>query len=639
MASSPIHLPLVRAVEPLGLFLILRAFSSGCSAMTGIEAIANGVTLFREPAATRARTTMLVMGLMLAAMFFCVSGLGYLYGVAPDPERTVMAQIGLRVFGAGSPLLWALQITTLLILVLAANTAFAGFPRLAAMLAQDRFLPRQMGWLGDRLVFQNGITTLVLATALIILVCRGDTTVAVNLYALGVFMAFTLSQTGMVVLWWRQRGPGWHGRLLMNALGAATTCVVLVVIVLSKFAEGAWTVVIAIPLLVALLARIRRRYRRVYAEIAVQPDQVQPVRLPQRHEPIGNRSIVWIASFSRPSLDALHYAARVSDQVLAVWVLSDNEDPAAIEADWLRLVGDDPQVELRLVDSPFASLIQPFVAVVEAEENRYPDLHAHDRDAGGDPPLPLRQPAAQPARDQHAPGSRCPAQPGLHHGALLLAGLIPDRRLQPLTPHSAVSSLGDPADRVLSSYGFELPPERIAQRPVEPRHAARLLAVQADAGCRHRTVWDLQEELQPRRSAGGERHPGAAGAAAGPPGRSGGAVELLVLEPRGEARWLCLARPAKRLRPGDQLELEAEGQPPLTVEVLDSDPETGGRIVHFPPDAADAAGLEPLLLAYGAMPLPPYIQEHDASDNERYQTRLRRAARCRGGPHGGSAPQ
>ncbi|MEA5424517.1 tRNA preQ1(34) S-adenosylmethionine ribosyltransferase-isomerase QueA [Synechococcus sp. CCY9202] len=181
--------------------------------------------------------------------------------------------------------------------------------------------------------------------------------------------------------------------------------------------------------------------------------------------------------------------------------------------------------------------------------------------------------------------------------------------------------MGDPEDRVLSSYGFELPPERIAQRPVEPRHAARLLAVEADAGCRHRTVWDLQEELRPGdllvvndtrvlRARLQARRVG-----------SGGAVELLVLEPRGEARWLCLARPAKRLRPGDQLELLAEGQPPLAVEVLDSDPDTGGRIVQFPPECTDAAGLEPLLLAYGAIPLPPYIHEHDASDNERYQTR------------------
>ncbi|MEB3263832.1 MAG: APC family permease, partial [Synechococcus sp.] len=362
--------PAVAALEPLGLFLILRAFSSGCSAMTGIEAIANGVKVFREPAAARARATMLVMGLMLSAMFLAVSGLGYLYGVAPNPERTVMAQIGERVFGTGSPLLWALQITTLLILVLAANTAFAGFPRLAAMLAQDRFLPRQMGWVGDRLVFQNGITTLVLATAVIILACRGDTTVAVNLYALGVFLAFTLSQCGMVVLWWRRRGAGWLGRLLMNALGAFTTCVVLLVIVVSKFGEGAWTVVIAIPLLVAILARIRRRYRRVYQEIALQPQEIRPVRLPQRREPIGNRSLVWIASLTRPSLEALHYAARVSDQVVGVWVLSEEEDPAAIQADWKRIVGEAPGVELRLLESPYASLIEPFVALVEEEQQR-----------------------------------------------------------------------------------------------------------------------------------------------------------------------------------------------------------------------------------------------------------------------------
>ena len=362
----------VAAMESLGLFLVLRAFSSGCSAMTGIEAIANGVKLFREPAALRARATLLVMGLMLSTMVMAVSGLGYLYGVAPHPDRTVLAQIGERVFGAGSPLLWALQITTLLILVLAANTAFAGFPRLAAMLAQDRFLPRQMGWVGDRLVFQNGITTLVLATALIILACRGDTTVAVNLYALGVFLAFTLSQSGMVVLWWRRRGAaaGWLGRLLMNGFGAFTTGVVLLVIVVSKFGEGAWTVVIAIPLLVAVLARIRRRYSRVHEEITLLPQEIHPVAIPQRQQPIGNRSLVWIASLTRPSLKALHYAARVSDQVVGVRVLAEDDDPTAIRAEWRRVVGEAPGVELRLLESPYASLIQPFVALVEEEQRR-----------------------------------------------------------------------------------------------------------------------------------------------------------------------------------------------------------------------------------------------------------------------------
>ena len=369
---SPDPPPLVRAAEPLGLFLILRAFSSGCSAMTGIEAIANGVKVFREPAARRAQRTMLVMGVMLALMFLAVSGLGWLYGVAPNPDRTVLAQIGMRVFGNNSPLFWALQISTLLILALAANTAFAGFPRLAAMLAQDRFLPRQMAWIGDRLVFQNGIAVLLVAAGLVILVCRGNTTVAVNLYALGVFSAFSLSQAGMVVRWWRLRGAGWQGRLLMNALGSLTTLVVLVVIVVSKFDEGAWTVVIAIPLLVTLLARIRHRYTVVYRAISLKPGDDLSLRMPQRRDPVGNTSLVWVPSFSRPTLEALRYAATVSDRVVGVWVLAPDEDPAAIKAQWQQCVGDGQGFELRLLESPFSSLVDPFVEFVAEEERRHP---------------------------------------------------------------------------------------------------------------------------------------------------------------------------------------------------------------------------------------------------------------------------
>ena len=266
---SPDAPPLTTALQPIGLFLILRAFSSGCSAMTGIEAIANGVQVFREPAPLNARKTLLVMGVLLSAMFLAVSTMGFMYGVAPNPDITVLAQIGQRVFGNGSVLYWILQISTLLILVLAANTAFSGFPRLAAMLAEDHCLPMQMKLLGDRLVYQNGIGVLVAITALIILICRGDTTVAVNLYALGVFTAFTLSQLGLVCRWWKRRGEGWRGRMAMNALGSLTTFVVLVVIVVSKFDEGAWTVVIAIPLLVWGLALIRRRYREIFAALAL----------------------------------------------------------------------------------------------------------------------------------------------------------------------------------------------------------------------------------------------------------------------------------------------------------------------------------------------------------------------------------
>ena len=369
---SPDPPPLVKAVEPLGLFLILRAFSSGCSAMTGIEAIANGVQLFRSPSAQRARNTLLVMGLLLASMFLAVSGLGFMYGVAPNPDVTVMAQLGMRVFGPNTPLLWVLQITTLLILMLAANTAFADFPRLSALLARDNFLPRQMAWVGDRLVFQNGIKLLLVATAVIIVICQGNTTVAVNLYAVGVFLAFTLSQAGMVVHWCRERGVGWLTHALMNGIGSTSTCLVLVVIVISKFGEGAWSVVIAIPLLVLLLARTRMRYRQVYAELDLKPGESSLVQVHQRSEPIGNISIVWIPAWNRPTIDALRYAATVSDRVIGVWVRPEDGDPELIRREWQHSVGDDPNLELQILESPFSSLINPFADFVDAMEERDP---------------------------------------------------------------------------------------------------------------------------------------------------------------------------------------------------------------------------------------------------------------------------
>jgi len=366
--------PPIKALEPLGLFLILRAFSSGCSAMTGIEAISNGVKLFRAPAAANARLTMVVMGVILSLMFFSVSALGFAYGIAPNPNQTVMAQIGGRVFGEGSVLLWALQIATLLILALAANTSFADFPRLAALLAKDRFLPRQMGWVGDRLVFQNGILFLLLAAGLVIVICQGDTNMAVNLYALGVFTAFTLSQAGMVRHWWRLKGEAWLQHSLMNALGALTTFLVLLVIIVSKFNEGAWSVVVAVPLIVLLLAGVRRRYREVYGAMALPEGYRANLCLPKRTEPIGNRSIVWVPSITEPTLDALRYAAAISDHVLGVWVKSDEEDAAEIEAAWIAAVGINPGLELRIMESPGSSLVSPFVDCVEAEEDAYPEL-------------------------------------------------------------------------------------------------------------------------------------------------------------------------------------------------------------------------------------------------------------------------
>ena len=367
--------PLEAALQPLGLFLILRAFSSGCSAMTGIEAISTGVQVFREPAARNARVTLLVMGGLLAAMLLAVTGLGFMYGIAPDSQVTVLAQIGIRVFGSGSFLFWLLQLSTLLILVLAANTAFAGFPLLAAMLAEDRCLPPQMRWLGDRLVYQNGIGVLLAVSALIIWICHGDTSVAVNLYALGVFTAFTLSQLGLVLHWFRLRGPGWQGRMALNALGALSTFVVLLVIIVSKFTEGAWTVVIALPLVVWGLAMIRRRYREVQLSLAPDP-RMEPLFLEVTDHSPQHHAIVWIAGLNQPSFEAVRYACSIADQVTALMVIVDQDDAGQISQDWDRLVGDNTgALEFKLLESPFSSLVEPFCDFVVEQEQHNPEQY------------------------------------------------------------------------------------------------------------------------------------------------------------------------------------------------------------------------------------------------------------------------
>jgi len=257
--------------------------------------------------------------------------------------------------------------------VLAANIAFSGFPLLAAMLANDRCLPRQMAWLGDRLVYQNGIGVLLGFTAVIIWICQGDTTVAVNLYALGVFTAFTLSQLGLVLRWWRQRGPGWQGRMAMNALGASATFVVLLVIIVSKFREGAWTVVIAIPLLVWVLAAIRRRHREVDAALAPDP-AIAPVYLAPTQQEVHHQAIVWMGGLSRSTLEAVRYACSIADQVTAVMVMADREDPGRISLEWDRLMGADTgALQFEMLMSPYSSVIDPFRQFVQERETSHPD--------------------------------------------------------------------------------------------------------------------------------------------------------------------------------------------------------------------------------------------------------------------------
>ncbi|MFN7898848.1 MAG: APC family permease, partial [Synechococcaceae cyanobacterium] len=247
----------------IGPLLLMRAFSSGCAALTGIEAISDSVAAFRPVEWRNARRVLAVMVTMLAVMFSGISALAHQSGVVyVENGPTLLYQLGGRIFGDG-PLLALLQLATLLILLLAANTAYADFPRLAAFLARDGFLPRQLASLGDRLVFSNGIYALSGFAALLLIVFQGSVSQLIPLYAVGVFLSFTLSQTGMVVHWWKERGRSWHGKALVNGLGAVITAVVTVVLLWSKFTHGAWLVVLAIPILVAIFLRIRIHYNHV----------------------------------------------------------------------------------------------------------------------------------------------------------------------------------------------------------------------------------------------------------------------------------------------------------------------------------------------------------------------------------------
>src|SRR2546422_293017 len=259
-ATEPHPLPSVPTVEGLTLFLLLRAFSSGCTALTGIEAISNGVPAFRPPASQNAATTMIWMATMLGGLFLGITILAYIYGLVPRAEETLISQIA-RISLGGGALYYFMQASTMLILILAANTSYNGFPRLASLLAQDSFLPHQMRNVGDRLAFSNGIFILGLSAALLLILFHGETHALIPLYAIGVFLSFTLSQAGMVRHWQARKGRGWWKKFAINLTGAVATAVATVVLAITKFTHGAWMVIFLIPLLIGMFKKIQWHYK------------------------------------------------------------------------------------------------------------------------------------------------------------------------------------------------------------------------------------------------------------------------------------------------------------------------------------------------------------------------------------------
>jgi len=332
--------------------LLLRAFAEGCVAMTGTEAISNGVGAFRAPSARNAAKTLTWMAAILAVFFLGTSVLAQRYHVMPTASETVLSQLGRHVLGAGW-LYYALQYATFALLVLAANTAFADFPRLASILAHDDYMPRQFAARGDRLAFSNGIIALAVVAILLVWLFRGNTSALIPLYAIGVFLCFTLSQAGMVVRWWRSRAPGWRWRATLNGIGAMATAAVAIVQVVTKFTSGAWIVVLIIPLIIVLLRRIHRHYEFFATEVQY-----------QGHAPLmfmHHAVIVPVNGITKPAAGALVYATTISDDVRAVYVAVDPDATDRLRAAWHDW---DIGVDLVVLPSPYRSVVRPTVEYV-----------------------------------------------------------------------------------------------------------------------------------------------------------------------------------------------------------------------------------------------------------------------------------
>lgn len=340
---------------------LMRAFSSGAVALTGVEAISNGVPAFRRPESKNAAATLLWMSVILGGFFFLISLLAARLQPTLSEHESILSILGTAVFGHGSAMYVALQASTAAILTLAANTAYADFPRLASIIARDGFLPRQLFNRGDRLVFSNGVALLAGAAALLLVVFRGKTTALIPLYAVGVFLSFTLSQFGMVQHHRRIRDSGWQRGVLINGVGAAATGIVLSVVVVSKFSHGAWVPVVIIPAIVIMLQRVKRHYTRVSEHLKI-TEGWQPPRM-------NHTVVVLVGSVHKGVLSALAYARSLApNHLVAVSIIAEDGDQEKIEQQWADYRIDVP---LEIINSPYRELTRPVLSYIDDIDARW----------------------------------------------------------------------------------------------------------------------------------------------------------------------------------------------------------------------------------------------------------------------------
>ncbi|MGO5014582.1 APC family permease [Niallia sp. Sow4_A1] len=355
---TELHTPIGTTVPGLSVFLLLKAFSSGCSALTGVEAISNAVPNFKEPSAKNAVKTLTMMGLFLAVLFSGITFLAFWFGIAPSGEETVISQIATEVFGKNA-MYYFIQVTTAIILILAANTGYAAFPLLAVNLASDKYMPRIFTVRGDRLSYSNGIVILGISSILLIIFFGGHTEKLIPLYAVGVFIPFTLSQTGMSRKWMKEKPEGWKGKLAINLIGAFITFTVLVILFTTKFFQ-VWPVLFFLPIVVFGFHKINKHYQNVAEQL-----RVAKPRSAIKME--GNIVILPVAGVTKVVENSLAYAETVGDVVIAVYVAFDRESERRMEEKWGEF---RPDIRLVTIHSQYRSLIRPLARFIDTIEEK-----------------------------------------------------------------------------------------------------------------------------------------------------------------------------------------------------------------------------------------------------------------------------
>lgn len=351
-------------VEPLGIILILRAFSNGCTALTGVEAVSNAVPNFKAPSTKYAKRVLFLLSMIILVLFGGSSVLANMYHVNPNGNALLIV-IAEEIFGHNF-MFYYITATTFIILVLAANTAYSGFPMLISIMAKEGYAPRQLSMRGDRLSYDNGIIMLSITAVILMIIFKAKVTSLLGLYAIGVFISFTLAQSGMLVKWLRSKEKGWRHKAVINGTGAFVTAIVVIIIAFTKFTEGAWVVVILIPILIFAVFKVKKHYNAVMRQLRLKPEEIEACDL--RNAKYTNRVIVPIESINRSSLRALKYAKTISDNVIAFSVCIDTEAEKKIKEKYNAL---NLEIPLVIKYSPFRRVVDPLLKFIESAEYDY----------------------------------------------------------------------------------------------------------------------------------------------------------------------------------------------------------------------------------------------------------------------------